>query len=121
MAHILIVDDEVSMVKMITAVLEMKGHRVLAASNGVHALEILPQGGVDLVVTDIKMPKMNGFELIPALLELFPEQRIIAMSGGGIEGPEGNLRIARDLGATRCMAKPFELRKFSAHVEELLS
>jgi len=121
MAHILVVDDEISMVVLLTVALERQGHTVLSASNGVHALEVLPDEGVHLVVTDINMPQMDGFGLISVLIEKFPGQKILAISGAGGEGLHGDLHAARELGATLCMEKPFELREFYAHVEELLS
>lgn len=121
MADILVVDDDPEMVTMLQAVLERQGHSVLAASNGVEALEILQKEEVHLVVTDMHMPELDGFELIPALLERFPEQRIVAMSGAAQWEPKDNLNAALDLGAVRCVEKPFDLDVFYGCVEELVS
>jgi DNA-binding response OmpR family regulator len=121
MAHILVVDDEISMTTLLTVALERQGHTVLSASNGVHALEVLPDDGVHLVVTDINMPQMDGFELISVLIEKFPGQKVLAISGAGGDGLQGDLHTARELGATRCMDKPFEISEFYDNVDALLS
>ena len=121
MAHILVVDDKISLITLLTVALERQGHTVLSASNGMHALEVLPDDGVHLVVTDINMPEMDGFELISVLLEKFPGQKILAISGAGGVGLQGDLQAARKIGASHCMEKPFDLDDFYANVDALLS
>ena len=118
MADILVVDDEQDMVLLLKTLLERHGHRVITASNGVEALDAMPEEGVHLVVTDIRMPDLDGFELIPALLERFPEQKIIAMSSGNQWEPRDNLHVARDLGAVYCVEKPFDIDVFYECVRE---
>ncbi|QHI69690.1 response regulator [Tichowtungia aerotolerans] len=120
MADILVVDDELDMIMMLKAALERQGHSVITASNGVEALGVLQERDVHLVVTDMHMPELDGFDLIPAVLEQFPGQRILAMSGVGQWEPKDNLNVARDLGAVCCVEKPFNLDDFYGCVEELV-
>ena len=67
MAHILVVDDEQKMRDLLSMMLERKGFKVDKASNGRHALEILHKNTYDVVISDIKMPEMDGRELIKTL------------------------------------------------------
>ena len=122
MAHVLVVDDETSIVMVLQSMLTRLGYDVLTAANGRQALELASVGSVDLVVTDIVMPDMNGIELITELQEKHPKLKIIAMSGGSVDnGPDEYLKDAQDLGAARCLAKPFMLSELSSLVKELLS
>jgi len=120
MADILLVDDDQDMTGMLKTVLERRGHQVITASNGVEALELFPDDGLHLVITDIQMPELDGFELIPALLARVPGQRIIAMSGVDQWNPKDNLHVARDLGAVSCVEKPFDIDVFYEHVQEVV-
>lgn len=79
--RILLVDDNVSGSTARKTVLEELGHKVHVASSGADALEQFSQHKFDLVVTDYKMPRMDGLELIARLRKLQPEIRIVLVSG----------------------------------------
>jgi CheY-like chemotaxis protein len=79
--HILIVDDNKMGLSARKAVLEAVGHKIATASSGPEALALFDDGGFDLVVTDYKMPKMTGVELIAELRERSPALPIILISG----------------------------------------
>lgn len=79
--RILIVDDEPNIRLVLTAVLEQAGYAVAAAEDGFAALHNLQQSMPDLVVTDLRMPNMNGFELLSVLRTRFPELPTVAISG----------------------------------------
>jgi len=64
MAHILIVDDEERMRHLLSIMLTRKGHRVDQAGDGVEALEMIQSTPFDMVITDIKMPRMDGTMLL---------------------------------------------------------
>jgi two-component system, cell cycle sensor histidine kinase and response regulator CckA len=83
MANILVVDDEPSLLQLVTMVLKQHGHTVLSASNGVEALMVYSsyQARVDLVLSDVMMPGMNGIELAERFRALNPEVRILLMTG----------------------------------------
>jgi len=79
--RILLVDDNVSGSTARKTVLEELGHKIHMASNGADALEQFSQNKYDLVVTDYKMPRMDGLELIARLRKQQPEIRIVLVSG----------------------------------------
>jgi CheY-like chemotaxis protein len=79
--RILLVDDNVSGSTARKTVLEELGHKIHMASSGADALEQFSQHKFDLVVTDYKMPRMDGLELITRLRKQQPEIRIVLVSG----------------------------------------
>jgi len=122
MARILVVDDETGIIAVLKEMLLRLHHEVLTAANGTDALGKLSLGGVDLMITDIVMPDMDGLELIATVQSLYPKLKVIAISGGGAqEGPEGYLRDAKELGALLCLTKPFMLKELSSAVKDLLN
>src|SRR5512140_418551 len=80
-ARLLVVDDDASIREVSTAILTDEGYEVLTAEDGIHALEVLPQFGADLVITDLRMPRMSGFDLLKIMRERFPRLPVIAVSG----------------------------------------
>jgi chemosensory pili system protein ChpA (sensor histidine kinase/response regulator) len=105
--ELLLVDDSVSVRKAVGQMLGRHGYRVTAVADGEEALEALRQGPFDAVLTDLEMPRLNGYELIEE----------IRRSPGGRELPivvittragSKHLDLARQLGATACFGKPFD-------------
>ncbi len=105
---ILLVDDDGPLRSVLRRTLERAGYAVLEASDGRSALRALGHDAVDLVLTDIIMPDMEGIELMRELRKARPELPVIVMSGGGILAPNVYLQMASDLGAVRVLAKPFD-------------
>ena len=108
MKRVLIVDDEESVLAPLRDRLnKTHGDRlgVLTAGNGQEAIEILEQKTVDLLVTDLEMPVMDGFELLAWTSRKRPELGVIVMTSLGSAEREG--RIAHDL--LQCFEKPFEI------------
>jgi two-component system cell cycle sensor histidine kinase/response regulator CckA len=78
---VLVVDDEDLVREVTRRALESAGYQVVEASNGARALGILMQGGVDAMVTDIRMPGMDGWELAGRVTMMTPRPAILFMSG----------------------------------------
>jgi YesN/AraC family two-component response regulator len=75
----------------------------------------------DIIITDIVMPDKEGLETIRELRSLHPKARIIAISGGGAGRANQYLEMAKRLGATRTLAKPFSGDEILALIDEVLS
>jgi CheY-like chemotaxis protein len=103
---ILIVEDDLDTLHAMRKILEPLGYAVSVAGGGRDALRLLNQETVDLVITDILMPDMDGFELIAALHQSFPATRVVAMSGGKNLSPDTYLLIARGFGVDGVLQKP---------------
>jgi DNA-binding response OmpR family regulator len=121
MTRILIIEDEVDVRKVVRKFLETKGYEVLEADNGAMGLDIFHRERVDLVITDIIMPQMEGLETIQKLRRHSPDVKIIAVSGGGRVGPDNYLNLAKKFGASSTLEKPFDMKQLVQTVEELLS
>jgi CheY-like chemotaxis protein len=116
--RVLIVDDELDVRDAIKRVLERSGYVVRTAEDVPAALEELRREPVEVVITDIIMPKVNGVDAIHAILSEFPAVKIIAISGGGNFGitaykptaitTTAYLAAAERAGAHRILTKPFE-------------
>ena len=83
MARILIVDDEEADRNVLSAILEQAGHQTFFAEDGQQALSVFGATVVDVVITDLQMPRVHGLELITVLRDLSPRPAIIAISGTG--------------------------------------
>ena len=79
--NILVIDDEPVVRSQLSRLYEQTGYRVQTAGSAEEALRPLEQGGVDFVITDIKLPGMSGTELIAAMQESYPDVPVIAITG----------------------------------------
>ena len=121
MARILLVDDDSDLQRLLGRQLTTAGYQVFCASNGAGALKIMKLEQVDLVITDIVMPDMDGCELIMELRGHINPPRIIAMSGGSYSlTGESLLKVVRLMGADRVMQKPVPFADLCAAISELL-
>ena len=121
MKKILLVDDDPLFAEMLQQALAVFGYAVVRARDGKEALLRYDPAVVDLVLTDLIMPDMEGVELILALHHRHPGVKVIAMSGGGRNVPDTYLRIAQRLGAMKTLAKPFPLETLRQAVAECLA
>ena len=120
-AQILLIDDESTVRDALGTVLLRAGYAVWPAPDGHEAMAILNRVNVDLVVTDILMPEQDGIETILKLRRLQPRMPIIAISGGGEILPAQYLHMAKVVGATRLLAKPFEPASLLGLIGEMLA
>ena len=120
MARILVVDDDELLRGTVVTVLQRAKHTVLQAGDGLKALEVLSANAVDLVVSDIVMPEVDGIGLILAMRKRHPKLKVVAMSGGGRTRNRDFLRMASALGAHATLPKPFTPDQLLAAVEAAL-
>jgi two-component system, NtrC family, response regulator AtoC len=103
--HILIVDDEPSIRKVLGAHLRRDGYDVTAAASGVEAIEILQEEGADLVITDLRMPNMDGLELLRWVKQSYPGLPVIMLTA---HGTVDSAVEALKRGAQDYLTKPFD-------------
>jgi DNA-binding NtrC family response regulator len=120
-ATILVIDDDDAVRGGVRRLLERSGHVTIEAAEGRKALLLCEAVDVDLVITDLNMPEMDGIEVIMALAERRPGLPVIAISGGGKIPKELLLHSAGLLGAVTTLAKPFELLEIRDVVEKALA
>ena len=114
--RILVVDDELSIIKFLRANLEAKGYKVLAAIDGAEAIQTFEMELPDLVILDIMMPKIDGFEVCRQLRE-WSQVPIIMLSA---RGDESDKVKCLDLGADDYITKPFGANELIARVRAVL-
>ena len=81
MAKILITEDEDSLRSFVARALRLDGHETVEAADGAEGLEMLDTGGIDLILSDIRMPVMDGIELAHQAAAKFPGIKILLMTG----------------------------------------
>ncbi|TFG66316.1 MAG: response regulator [Nitrospirales bacterium] len=116
---IVVIDDEVDICSSLQERLTMDGYHVRAAPDGRKGLQLYHDHQVDLVITDVLMPEMDGLEVVRKIRRLSSTVPIIVMSGGG--GRDLDFLVeAKEFGATRTISKPFRLEEVVAMVHDLL-
>ena len=113
---ILVVDDELSIIKLLRANLEDCGYRVLTAMDGAEAVRTFEKEQFDLVILDITMPKMDGFDVCRRLRE-WSQVPIIMLSA---RGDETDKVKCLELGADDYITKPFGLNELKARINAVL-
>jgi two-component system KDP operon response regulator KdpE len=114
--RILVVDDEAPMRKYLEANLRARGYQVLLASDGTEALKLAAEHALDLVILDIMMPGLDGFEVLAALRRDL-DIPILMLSA---RGREGDKVAALDQGADDYLTKPFGVAELLARVRAVL-
>jgi DNA-binding response OmpR family regulator len=110
---ILVVDDNACICDFVKNYLESAGYTVITASDGEEGLRVFEKyrSSIRLLITDVLMPKINGFELVDYLLGVDPQLRILFMSGDVWYGYRG----------LECVLKPFRLSELGEIVHRVLS
>ena len=114
MARILIVDDEESVRKIIGIQLRRIGHETLEAPDGPEALELLKSNEVQTIITDLKMPKMDGLELLQKLRRSYPQIPVIMITA---HGTIDTAVEAMKRGAFDYVTKPFNQKEFLSTID----
>lgn len=119
MANILVVDDDHDILDLVRSVLADK-HTVLIADSGPEALQLLASNHVDLLVTDVRMPGMNGFALITEAKKSRPDLNVIVMSAYIDDTDEIATQVLRRY-TDIALCKPIHVRQFSDLVSAALA
>ena len=116
---IVLADDSISVRKFVGRMLEKAGYRVKLASDGLDALEIISQGGCDLVITDLEMPRTNGYELMMHLRQTPELSKIPVMVVTSRAGAKHRERAVAE-GAQGFLVKPVQEEQLIAAVAEMI-
>ena len=114
---VLVVDDDLSIRVLTTIILARAGHSPTAVAAPPRALERVAEGGVDVVLTDLQMPGLDGFDLLHALRAMRPAPPAVVMTASADE--ESTAR-ALALGARAIVRKPFALEELTAPIADVL-
>ena len=118
--RILVVDDDPTFREMISHYLKKKYTEVLMADCGISALACLEKAPFDLIISDINMPEMKGYELLGKVKELYPKIKTALITGWSIDE---NIKNALEYGVSNIISKsvPFDFNEFDFLINRLLS
>lgn len=118
---ILVVDDDPGMLGVASEELQSKGYTVIEAGNGLEALTVLSETKLDLIISDLEMPRMNGLDLVRAVRgsadEIVSQVPIIMLTG---RGDDNAIQAAFDCGASSFVQKPVNWLNFLQHLNFIL-
>lgn len=115
MATVLIADDETNLRKVLKTLLERNGHKAIAVPNGIEALNTLKQGHIDILITDLRMPGMDGLELLQAVKVFDPGLPVIVITAhGSVDTAVSALKN----GAFDYITKPFDKDELKLAVQK---
>jgi len=115
---ILVVEDEESLRSLIVSFLSKLGHSSLTAKDGVEALDKIKGNKIDAVITDIKMPNMDGIILTSEISRQYPELPVMVMTAFDEEYSAGT---AISVGAREFIKKPFSLDEFAIRLHKMIN
>ncbi len=115
---ILVVDDEDALRTVLSGELEGEGYEVHTAADGDDAINELQKAAFDLVLLDIKMPRMNGFEVLKFIKERHPKSKVVMLTGFA---DLKNAIESKKLGADDFVSKPYDLVDLLTTIERVLS
>ena len=110
--HVLVVDDEVGVRTVVHAILSDQGYQVLEAGDPWEALEVAAAQPIDLLLTDVSMPRMNGYELAMRIESMRPDTKVLFMSA--------YVEHAMLIRGSKFIAKPFTVDGMVKAVSEAL-
>ena len=111
---VLVVDDDAHIRSSIGKFLIARGHTVIEAANGEKGVEVVESQAVDIVITDVKMPGMNGFDVLRRVRSVAPEIEVIVITG--VKESENAFRALRE-GAFDFFSKPFKVEDLNAAIQ----
>jgi two-component system, sensor histidine kinase len=121
MANILLIDDDIKVLGVMTSFLERAGHEITTAENGLRGIRHLESQPFDLVITDIIMPEQDGFGVLIKLSSMAHRPKVIAMSGGSASIDLNYiLQECKSFSADRVLPKPVDFETLTATIIDLL-
>ncbi len=110
---VLIVDDDPQILRLVEKMLQHRNVNVLMAPRPTEALRVCEQKPIDVLISDMKMPEMDGIKLADRVLRMYPEASVLLISGAFAEAPPAARRI-------RFLPKPFFPSDLIRHLQEML-
>lgn len=120
MAKILIAEDERDIRDLVAFTLRFAGYEVFAAANGEEAVALAPKVNPDLILMDVRMPRMTGYEAC-RILKLNPDLKDIPVVFLSAKGQENEIQQGLDAGAEQYLLKPFAPDQLTSHVKAILA
>lgn len=120
MAKILIAEDERDIRDLVAFTLRFAGHEVVTAGNGEEAVDLAPKVNPDLILMDVRMPRMTGYEACKAM-KANPDLKDIPVVFLSAKGQESEIQQGMDVGAEAYLLKPFAPDQLTNRVKEILS
>ena len=120
MAKILIAEDERDIRDLVAFTLRFAGHEVFAASNGEEAVELAPRVNPDLILMDVRMPRMTGYEACK-ILKANPDLKDIPVVFLSAKGQENEIQQGLASGAEDYLLKPFAPDQLTSRVKMILA
>jgi DNA-binding NtrC family response regulator len=117
---VLVIDDDDGVVATLEWLLESEGSQIAVARDGTEGIAAYGKTLPDLVITDIIMPNETGIAVITSIKRINPAAKIIAISGGGRIGNMNFLEVAKEIGASTIVAKPFDAEELLGAVRSML-
>jgi DNA-binding response OmpR family regulator len=114
--RILIVDDSQDLTNVIADFLSMHGYLVHTARDGLDALDLMNKQPIQVVVSDIHMPRMDGFTLMGEIRMKYPKVPIVLITGFSVSEAQ---KLAFERGANAFIAKPFKLKELKNVIESI--
>jgi len=120
MAKILIAEDERDIRDLVAFTLRFAGHEVFAATNGEEAVDMAPEVNPDLILMDVRMPRMTGYEACKVMKE-DPNLRDIPVVFLSAKGQESEIQQGLDAGAEEYLLKPFAPDQLTVRIKSILA
>lgn len=115
--RILFVEDEADLTLIVTDTLKEQGYEVVTASNGIQGLERFKSDGADIIVADVMMPGMDGFNMAREIRKLSPDVPLLFLTA---KSTIDDIEEGFEIGANDYLKKPFELRELIIRIKALL-
>jgi CheY-like chemotaxis protein len=120
MAKILIAEDERDIRDLVAFTLRFAGHEVFTAANGEEAVDLAPKVNPDIILMDVRMPRMTGYEAC-RVMKADPELKDIPIVFLSAKGQETEIQQGLDAGAEEYLLKPFAPDQLTSHVKAILA